>query len=130
MRGKLSAAAGNTRHETQLGGQRVGRGTTVLLSPWVLHRDPRFFDEPDAFRPERWAGGLAQRLPRFTYVPFGGGQRTFIGSGFALLELTLVLATIAQRFRIRLTDPTQAVEPGPVLTLQPRGGVTVTLSAR
>jgi cytochrome P450 len=115
--------------DTQIGGQRVGKGTTVLLSPWVLHRDPRFFDEPDAFCPERWADGLAQRLPRFAYMPFGGGQRMCIGSGFAQLELMLLLATIAQRFRIRLAEPERPVQPVPVLTLQPRGGVPVTLSA-
>jgi len=113
--------------DTQIGGQRVAKGTTVLLSPWVLHRDPRFFEEPHAFRPERWADGLAQRLPRFAYLPFGGGQRTCLGSAFAQLELTLVLTTIAQRFRIDLADPTQPVEPVPVLTLQPRGEVLVTL---
>ena len=97
-------------HDTQLGGQRVRKGTTVLLSPWVLHRDPRFFDEPHAFRPERWADGLAHRLPRFAYIPFGGGQRMCIGSGFADLEITMLLATIAQRFRIELAEPTGCME--------------------
>jgi cytochrome P450 len=116
--------------DTEIGGQRVRKGTTVLLSPWVLHRDPRFFDEPDAFRPERWADGLAQRLPRFAYMPFGGGQRTCLGSGFAQLEITLLLAAIGQRFRIELAEPARPVEPVPVLTLQPRGGVPVMLSAR
>jgi len=116
-------------NDTQLGGQRVARGTTVLLSPWLLHRDGRYFDEPQAFRPERWAGGLAH-YPRFAYIPFGGGQRTCIGSSFALMEVAVVLVTIAQRFRIELRDPTRPVEAVPVLTLQPREGVPVVLHAR
>jgi cytochrome P450 len=115
---------------TIIGGQPISKGTTVLLSPWVLQRDPRFFDQPDVFRPERWADGLAQRLPRFAYVPFGGGQRMCIGSGFAQLEVTLVLAAIAQRFHVDLAEPTRPVEPQPVLTLQPRGTLLGTLRRR
>jgi cytochrome P450 len=115
---------------TWLGGQRIRRGTTVLLSPWLLHRDARFFDEPATFRPERWTDGLAQRLPRFAYAPFGGGQRVCIGNEFAQLEVALVLTTIAQRFRIELSDPTRVPHPMPVLTLKPRGGVPVRLAAR
>jgi cytochrome P450 len=116
--------------ETCLGGQRIRRGTTVLLSPWLLHRDARFFDRPGTFHPERWANGYAEQLPRFAYVPFGGGQRVCIGSEFAQLEAALVLTTIAQRFCIALGNPARAPEPMPVLTLQPRGGVRVTLAAR
>jgi cytochrome P450 len=117
-------------NDTWLGGQRIRKGTTVLLSPWLLHHDPRFFDQPATFRPERWADGLAERLPRFAYAPFGGGQRVCIGSEFAQMEIALVLTTIAQRFRIELNDPKRAPKPVPVLTLQPRGGVPVTLAAR
>jgi cytochrome P450 len=113
--------------DTQIGGQRVSAGTTVLFSPWVLHRDPRFFARPAAFWPERWADGLARRLPRFAYLPFGGGQRVCIGRGFAQLEVALVLTSIAQRFRIELAEPLRPVEPLPVLTLQPRDSVLVTL---
>jgi cytochrome P450 len=117
-------------NDSWLGGQRIRRGTTVLLSPWLLHRDARFFDQPATFRPERWADGLAQRLPRFAYAPFGGGQRVCIGSEFAQLEIALVLTTIAQRFRIELSDPTHVPRPVPVLTLQPRGGVPARRAAR
>jgi cytochrome P450 len=117
-------------NDTWLGGQRIRRGTTVLLSPWLLHRDARFFDQPATFRPERWANGLAQNLPRFAYAPFGGGQRVCLGSEFAQLEAALVLTTIAQRFRIALSNPTRPPEPMPVLTLQPRGGVPVMLEPR
>jgi cytochrome P450 len=116
--------------DTQIGGQRIAKGTTVLASPWVLHRDARFFDEPDAFLPGRWADGLAQRLPRFAYVPFGGGQRVCIGSSFAQLEASLLLATIAQRFRVSLAEPDRRVEPLPVVTLRPSQPVRVTLTPR
>jgi cytochrome P450 len=116
--------------DTTIGGQRVPRGTTVLMLPWVMHRDPRFYDEPEAFRPERWAHGLLERLPRFAYLPFGGGQRVCIGASFAQLEATLLLATIAQRFRIEFTEPTQQVEPWPVVTLRTRADVPMRLVSR
>ena len=116
--------------DTAIAGQRVRRGTTVLMVPWVLHRDPRFFDQPSAFLPERWEDGLAERLPRFAYVPFGGGQRVCIGSGFAQLEATLLLATIAQRFRLELADPSRKVEPWPVVTLRTKADVPMHFVAR
>ena len=116
--------------DTQIGGQPVARGTTLLMSPWVIHRDPRFYDAPDEFRPERWSDGLAGRLPRYAYVPFGAGQRVCIGSGFAQLEATLLLTTLAQRFRLELADPSQPVEPLPVVTLRARRPVMMKLSAR
>jgi len=119
-----------TLHDTHIGGQPISRGTNVLTSPWVLHRDPRFFDEPDEFRPERWTDGLATRLPRFAYVPFGGGQRVCIGSSFAQMEAVLVLATIAQRFCWALAQPERPVIPLPVVTLRPREPVPMKLSAR
>jgi cytochrome P450 len=116
--------------DTHIGGQPVAEGTTVLISLWTLHRDPRFFDDADAFRPERWSDGFAQRLPRFAYMPFGGGQRTCIGSAFAQLEIALLLTTMVQRFRISLIEPDQPPEPLPVLTLQPSRGVKVLVCAR
>jgi cytochrome P450 len=116
--------------DTSIGGQRVPRGTTVLMVPWVVHRDPRFFASPDEFRPDRWASGLAEALPRFAYMPFGGGQRVCIGSAFAQLEATLLLATISQRFRLALANPTETVEPWPVVTLRTRHDVPMRLEAR
>jgi cytochrome P450 len=116
--------------DTQIGGQRVAKGLTILISPWVMHRDPRFFDQPQEFRPERWANGLAERLPRYAYLPFGGGQRVCIGSGFAQLEAVLLLATIARRFRLALAEPGRVVELLPVVTLRPKGGLPMLLRAR
>jgi cytochrome P450 len=116
--------------DTQIGGERVPKGTTVLIVPWSIHRDPRFYDAPDQFRPERWADGLAERLPRYAYLPFGGGQRVCIGSSFAQLEAALVLASIAQRFELELGDASQSVEPWPVVTLRTREDVPMRLHCR
>jgi cytochrome P450 len=112
-----------------IGGRRVRRGTVVTISQWVIHRDPRFFPDADAFRPERWADGLAGRLPRYAYFPFGAGPRVCIGNGFALTEGVLLLATIARRFRLAL-EPGPAVTPQPFVTLRPKDGVRTVLRRR
>ncbi len=110
-------------------GFTIPAGATVLMSQWVVHRDPRFFEEPERFYPSRWADGLARRLPRYAYFPFGGGQRLCIGNNFALMELSLVLATIAQRFRFT-RPPGPPVLPRPQLTLQPDRPIWLKLQAR
>jgi cytochrome P450 len=112
-----------------IGGYPIPVGMTVYMSQWVVHRDRRFFDEPHVFRPERWADGLAKRLPRYAYFPFGGGPRICIGNSFALMESVLLLATIARRFRLRLA-PDAKVTPLPTMTLRPDGGIRVILSRR
>jgi cytochrome P450 len=112
-----------------IGGYPMPAGATILMSQWVMHRDPRFFEEPERFYPERWADGLARRLPRYAYFPFGGGQRVCIGNTFALMELPLVLATIAQRFRFSLPAG-PPILPKPQLTLQPDRPVLLKLHAR
>ncbi len=108
---------------------RFPKGSQIWMSQWILHRDPRFFQDPEAFRPERWADGLAKRLPRFAYFPFGGGPRLCIGNAFAMMEGTLLLATLVQRFRFDLS-PGARVVPFPSVTLRPRHGLTMHLSAR
>jgi cytochrome P450 len=113
----------------ELGGYKVRKGTGVSLSQYVMHRDPRWYDAPEEFRPERWEDGLAKRLPRFAYFPFGGGPRQCIGNNFALMEATLVLATIAQRYRFRLVQG-HPVVPLPSITLRPRHGIRAILEAR
>jgi cytochrome P450 len=112
---------------TRIGEMAVQRGTVVLFSPWTMHRDERFFPEPDAFRPERWLDGLASRLPRFAYYPFGGGPRQCIGNVFALTEGALLLATIAQRYRLALV-PGQTIVPVPTSTLRPARPVMMQVS--
>ncbi len=113
----------------ELGGFPIPVGTTLFMPQWVIHRDARWFDDPDVFRPERWEGGLLQRLHRYAYFPFGGGPRICIGNNFALMEAALVLATVAQKFRLRLADDAQ-VTPLPTMTLRPANGVKVVLCKR
>jgi cytochrome P450 len=105
------------------------KGTQIWMSQWVLHRDPRYFDEPEVFRPERWADGLAKRLPKFAYFPFGGGPRLCIGNAFAMMEATLLLAVLVQRLRFQLS-PRARVVPFPSVTLRPRYGLEMRVSAR
>lgn len=111
-------------HDCEVGGYAVPAGTTIYMSPWVIHRSPRFFDEPEEFRPERWEGDFAKQLPRFAYFPFGGGPRVCIGNRFAMMEAVLILATMVQHFRIKRTEG-HPVTPLPSITLRPKGGVWV-----
>ncbi len=113
----------------ELGGYRVARGTTVFMSTYVIQRDPRWYDDPEAFRPERWSDGLMQRIPRYAYFPFGGGPRICIGNNFALMEATLVLAMIARKYRLRVAPGTR-YEPMPSMTLRPSDGMKMTVTAR
>ena len=115
--------------DCEIGGYPVPAGTTVLISPWVLHRDPRFYDEACAFRPRRWSNDLARKLPRFAYMPFGGGPRICIGNRFAMMEAVLILATVIQRFRLE-GQSDRPVVPRPSITLRPQGGVWVRLYTR
>jgi cytochrome P450 len=121
--------ARETIEPCQLGGYEFAPGTTILFSQWVSHRDPRFFDDPDAFRPERWLDGLEDRLPPGAYYPFGAGPRRCIGEGFALLEAATVISTLARRFSFRLL-PGYPVIPEPLVTLRQRNGIHMQLHAR
>jgi cytochrome P450 len=108
----------------EIGGYTLPAKTTLVLSQWVVHRDPRFYDRPHEFRPERWTEEFEKQLPKFAYFPFGGGQRTCIGASFAKMEITLVLATMAQRLRLSLA-PGFKLELLPSSTLQPKHGISV-----
>jgi len=112
-----------------LAGYEFEKGTTLLISQWVTHRDPRYFEAPDEFRPERWLNGAASKIPAGAYFPFGDGPRRCIGQGFALLEGALVIATLAERYQFRLV-PGHPVEPDPLITLRFRHGLPMTLHAR
>lgn len=115
--------------EDEIAGVPVHPGAAVLTSPWVVHRDPRFWDDPERFDPDRFVPERANVRPRYAYYPFGGGPRRCIGEAFALAEIPIVLATLAQRFRVRLA-PGRRVEARPLFTLRPHGGIWVTLEAR
>jgi cytochrome P450 len=113
----------------EIAGYTLRPNGTILFSQWVMQRDPRFYSDPEAFRPERWLDGLADRLPPGAYFPFGDGPRRCIGQGFALLEAAVVIATLARRFRFQLV-PGKPVIPEPLVTLRPRHGIQMTLHAR
>jgi cytochrome P450 len=113
----------------EIAGYPVLPGYGMATAQWVVHRDPRWYDGPLAFRPERWENGLARQLPRFAYFPFGGGPRQCIGNTFALMEASIVLATIGQKYRFEL-PPGQKVEPFASITMRPRNGIRVRLEKR
>jgi cytochrome P450 len=113
----------------QIAGYPVIKGMGVAMAQWVVHRDARWYDAPEEFRPDRWEGDLLKRLPKFAYFPFGGGPRQCIGNAFALMEASLILATVARNFRLRLVA-NHRVEPLASITLRPRHGVRVTLERR
>jgi len=104
--------------DVKLGGYTVPRGAVVLVSQYVTHRDARFFEDPDRFKPERWEDGLEDRLPRGAYFPFSAGDRHCIGEGFAWQEALLILATLVERWRFELV-PGQQIRPRPSVTLRP-----------
>jgi cytochrome P450 len=116
-------------NDCEIGGYTVPKGSTVAMFQWVMHRDPRYFDDAESFRPERWADGLYERLPKFAYFPFGGAPRICIGKDFALFEIAVVLATIMRRFRFR-TVAGHRTWPLPSLTLRPEYGMKMVLHDR
>lgn len=112
----------------ELDGYVIPKGATVLASQWAMHRDPRYFNDPGTFQPERWADDLEKQLPRGVYFPFGDGPRVCIGKSFAIMEAVLLLATIAQKFQLDLVAD-QKIELQPSITLRARHGIQVTLKA-
>ena len=117
------------REDFSLGEYFLPPRTTVLISPFVTHRDPRFFPDPLRFDPDRFsAEGKAQRA-KFTYFPFGAGSRQCIGESFAWMEGVLVLATLAQRWKLQLS-PGHPVEPQPLITLRPKYGMLMQVEPR
>ncbi len=114
---------------TEIAGHAIAPKDILIAPTWTVHRDRRWFEEPEAFRPERWEGDLAQRLPRFAYFPFGGGPRQCIGNSFAQMEAVLLLATIAQRFRLSLISG-QRITPTPYVTLRPEPGIRMLVCSK
>lgn len=115
--------------DVEVGGYLINKGTTALVSQWVVHRDPRFYTDPHNFEPGRWSADLKAKNPLFAYFPFGGGTRICIGESFAWMEGILLLAVIAQRWRPRMVS-TEAAKPQPLVTLRPKGGLRMVLEAR
>ena len=110
-------------------GFKVTPGLQVLISPWVLHRHRRLWDNPERFDPSRFRKESSDKRPRFSYLPFGGGPRVCIGATLAMTEATLILAVLAQRFRLRLKEP-QEIRLQTRITLRPKNGMITILERR
>jgi len=108
--------------DVELAGYTVPKGSIVLISPYILHRDERWWPEPNEFRPERWDAALENTRPKHAYMPFGAGPRLCIGERFAWMEGSIILAALARQWRFE-SVPGEAVELAPLITLRPRGGL-------
>jgi cytochrome P450 len=112
-----------------IGKHFIPAGTNVLMSQWIVHRDPRWFAEPLRFDPDRWTEEAVSRLPKYAYFPFGGGPRVCIGNTFAMFETTLVLAMMAARFRFELLNR-EPVRMQPAVTLRPGEAIRMRVHQR
>lgn len=115
--------------DVDISGYAIPKGTFIWISPWVLHHDARWFEDPNAFMPERWLKEKHEQPLREAYIPFGGGPRICIGNGFAMMEGVLLLATMVQHYRVALL-PNHPVEIGVAGTIRPKHGVKATVTAR
>jgi len=123
------AVARQVKEDYEVGGYVVPAGADIFMSQYVVHRDPRFYKEPDRFIPERWSNEETKDLPKFAYFPFGGGTRRCIGEPFAWMEGVILIATIASKWKMRLV-PHQRVEPEPLITIRPKYGMNMILERR
>ncbi|WP_242900824.1 cytochrome P450 [Actinomadura terrae] len=114
------------QRDDEVGGYHVPAGSDVLICPYTLHRNPAFWDAPDAFRPERFEPEATTERPRYAYIPFGAGPRFCVGNHLGLMEATFVLALACRDLRLRLT-PGREVVPEPMLSLRVRGGLPMTV---
>ena len=115
-----------TEKDTRLGTYHIPARSVLLLSPYLTHRDPRFWERPGVFDPDRFLPERFESVPRFAYYPFGGGPRLCIGSTFALMKVQLIAAMMLQRFRVRVL-PDQEIVPHSTISLVPRHGIKATL---
>ena len=115
--------------DVQFDGYDIPKGSLIFISPWVTHRLPEFWDDPEGFDPDRFAPERQKQMHRYQYFPFSLGPRMCIGAGFAMLEQQLVLSTLARRFRLDLV-PGRQVVPEPLITLRPRNGMAMQVHLR
>lgn len=117
------------RETDDVAGWRIPAGSMIAMAQWIVHRDPRWFSDPDRFIPERWTEPFEAALPRFAYFPFGGGPRICVGASFAAMEARLVLATIARRWRYDLLDH-RPLELMMSVTIRPKRPVVARVTSR
>jgi cytochrome P450 len=115
--------------DVEIGPYRLPQGTFVFFSQYIVQRNPKYFPDPLLFRPERFTPEAKAQRPKFAYFPFGGGSRQCIGESFAWMEAVLVLATLAQRWRLALVE-NQRIELQPKITLRPKYGIQVIPESR
>jgi cytochrome P450 len=113
----------------QLGAYTIRKGDSVIMSQWVLHRDPRWYPDPLTFKPDRWTPEFESTLPKYAYCPFGGGPRVCLGKEVAMVEAATVLATLAREFDIHLESP-ETITPWPTVTLRPKEAVWAKVASR
>jgi cytochrome P450 len=126
----IGTFAREAAEDVEVGGYLLRKGSLVHLLSVITQRDPRWFPEPERFDPERFAPGRAEKIPPFAYFPFGGGPRVCIGNTFAMTELVLVTATLAQMLDFRLAPGQGPVEPAVGMSLRPRGGLRLVAARR
>jgi len=117
------------REVDEICGRPIRKGTEIVILPWVLHRHRMLWNDPDLFDPERFSPERSAARPRFAYLPFGGGPRICIGAQLALTEVSLLIATIAQRYQLKLL-PRQDIVLLHRITLRPREGMRMQLEGR
>jgi cytochrome P450 len=115
--------------DVQIGDYTLPVGSLVLVSSFIVHHDPRWWPDPERFDPDRWAPGSTDTRPKFSYFPFGGGTRICIGEQFAWMEMTLVMAMLASRWRLRRTTE-RPVDIHAMISLRPKGPVMMSIARR
>jgi cytochrome P450 len=125
-------ASGATRepiHDIELGGYHLPKGSSIAISTYTMHRNPKYFAQPLKFDPERFSPENEPKIPKYAYLPFGGGPRVCIGNAFAMMEARLVVLTILQRFKLSLVS-SQPVRAEQLFTIRPKGGLKMGVQAR
>jgi cytochrome P450 len=125
-------ASGVTRQATEdveIGGYTIKKDVMISLSMYAMHRSPRYFENPEAFDPERFSKENESKIPRYAYLPFGGGPRVCIGNMFAIMEARLILAAVAQRYDLEL-EAGQDIVAESLLTIRPKNGIRMKLKQR
>jgi cytochrome P450 len=115
--------------QVEIGGYTLAKGEQAWISPYAMHHNPRYFADPERFDPQRFSEENEKNIPRYAYLPFGGGPRVCIGNSFAMMEAQLILATMAQRFSFAL-KPGHIVEPQPLITMSPKYGMPMVVSVQ